>query len=299
MTLTFPVAPMKAGLGSLPVDDDRWAYEIKYDGYRTLARVDGETVRLHSSNLLDVTARYPELAELYDGVHSSSAILDAEFVVLDDDGRPRFDLVQRHERAGALFVFDVLQIDGRDTIGLPYEDRRRLLEQLVEPGDHWIVPSHRVGGGAALLDATGAQGLEGIMAKRLGSTYTPGKRSPNWRKIKHRRRVDVLIGGFTAGEGNRQGAFGSLLVGRDDGKGLVFAGGVGTGFDGRTLHELTARLRALATRACPFDQLPPASYRRAATWVEPELTATIEIAEFTNDGLVRHASFIELTKDTP
>ncbi|MEJ7799510.1 MAG: hypothetical protein WKF60_03270, partial [Ilumatobacter sp.] len=257
MTLTFPVAPMKAGLGSLPVDDDRWAYEIKYDGYRTLARVDGETVQLHSSNLLDVTARYPELAELHDGVHSSSAILDAEFVVLDDDGRPRFDLVQRHERAGALFVFDVLQIDGRDTIGLPYEDRRRLLEQLVEPGDHWAVPSHRVGGGAALIEATGAEGLEGIMAKRLGSTYTPGKRSPNWRKIKHRRRVDVVIGGFTAGGGNRRGAFGSLLVGRHDGEGLVFAGGVGTGFDSRTLDELTARLRALTTRACPFDQLPP------------------------------------------
>ncbi|MEO6652922.1 MAG: non-homologous end-joining DNA ligase [Ilumatobacteraceae bacterium] len=299
MALTFPVSPMKAGLGSLPVDDDRWAYEIKYDGYRTLARVAGSTVQLQSSNLIDVTARYPELAELHEGVHAGSAILDAEFVVLDDDGRPRFDLVQRHTRAGALFVFDVLQIDGRDTIGLPYEDRRRLLEQLVEPGDHWAVPSHRVGGGAALLDATGDQGLEGIMAKRLGSSYVPGKRSPNWRKIKHRLRVDVVIGGFTAGDGNRHGTFGSLLVGRREGEALLFAGGVGTGFDHRTLEALTERLRGRVTTDCPFDQLPPTSYRRAASWVEPDLTATIEIAEFTNDGLVRHASFIELIEETP
>ncbi len=299
MTLAFPLAPMKAGLGSLPLDDERWAYEIKYDGYRTLAQIDGAGVRLQSTNLLDVTSKYPELANLHEGVHAGSAILDGEFVVLDDDGRPRFELVQRHQRAGALYLFDVLQVDGHDTIGLPYEDRRRLLEQLVEPGDHWAVPSHRVGGGAELLEATGAQELEGVMAKRLGSTYTPGKRSPNWRKIKHRRRVEVMIGGFTAGDGNRHGTFGSLLVGRRDGDSLVFAGGVGTGFDHRTLDRLSEQLRAIVTPDCPFDQLPPTSYRRTAIWVEPELTATIEIAEFTNDGLVRHASFIDLTEDAP
>ena len=295
MALTFPVAPMKAGLGELPVDDDRWAYEIKYDGYRTLVAIDDGEVRLQSTKGIDVTARYPELADLHEGVHAGSAILDGEFVVLDDDGRPRFDLVQRHERAGALYLFDVLQIDGHDTIGLPYEDRRRLLDQLVEPGDHWMVPSHRIGGGADLLAATGEQGLEGIMAKRLGSAYTPGKRSPNWRKIKHRRRVDVVIGGFTAGDGNRHGSFGSLLVGRHVDQHLVFAGGVGTGFDSATLARLTDLLRSRVSDTCPFAQPPPASYRRTATWVEPDLVATVDIAEFTNDGFVRHASFIDLT----
>ena len=294
MALTFPVAPMKAGLGELPVDDDRWAYEIKYDGYRTLVAIDDQAVRVQSTKGIDVTTRYPELAGVHEGVHAGSAILDGEFVVLDDDGRPRFDLVQRHERPGALYVFDVLQIDGHDTIGLPYEDRRRLLDQLVEPGDHWMVPSHRIGAGAELLAATGEQGLEGIMAKRLGSLYTPGKRSTSWRKIKHRRRVDVVIGGFTAGDGNRHGSFGSLLVGRPvDGR-LVFAGGVGTGFDSATLDRLTDLLRSRVTDSCPFSRLPPASYRRTATWVEPDLVATVEIAEFTNDGLVRHASFIDL-----
>lgn len=299
MALTFPVEPMKASLGSLPTDDDRWAYEVKYDGYRTLAFVDGGSVRLQSTKGLDVTGTYPELRRLPEGVHADTAVLDGEFVVLDDDGRPRFELVQRHERAGALYVFDVLRIDGHDTIGLPYEQRRSLLDQLVEPGDHWMVPSHRVGDGAALLAATGEQGLEGIMAKRLGSLYTPGKRTPNWRKIKHRRRVDVVIGGFTTGDGNRSSTFGALLVGRWDGDRLAFAGGVGTGFSQATLESLTDRLRTLRTDACPFDPPPPAAYRRGAVWVDPRLTATIEMTEFTNDGFVRHASFVTLREDTP
>jgi bifunctional non-homologous end joining protein LigD len=292
--LTFPVDPMKATLGDLPADDDRWAYEIKYDGYRTLAFVDDGAARLQSTSRRDVTGAYPELAGLAGSVHARSAVLDGELAVLDDDGRPRFELMQRHERPAVLFVFDVLRVGEHDTVALAYEDRRRLLEQLVEPGDHWTVPSYRIGGGAALLAATGEQGLEGIMAKRLGSPYIPGKRSPNWRKIKHRHRVDVVVGGFTAGSGTRAATFGSLLVGRPTADGLVFAGGVGTGFDQRQLDELTTRLRSIETAECPFVELPPPSYRRTATWVEPVLTATLEIAEFTNDGLVRHASFVAL-----
>ena len=298
MVLSFPVKPMKAGLGQLPTNDDEWAYEIKYDGYRTLAFVDDGHVRLQSTNLHDVTPTYPELAELPTGIHAETAILDAEFVVLGDDGRPRFELVQRHERPGALYIFDVLRIGDHDTIALPYEDRRRLLDQLVEPGDSWVVPAHRVGDGEALLTATDEQGLEGVMAKRLGSAYVPGKRSPNWRKIKNRRRVDVVIGGFTTGDGNRASTFGSLLVGRWLGDTLVFAGGVGTGFGQRTLETLHRQLTDLEVADCPFDPAPPAAYRRQAHWVEPLLTATIELAEFTNDGLVRHASFIELTDTT-
>jgi bifunctional non-homologous end joining protein LigD len=295
--ITFPVPPMKATLGGLPTDDDRWAYEIKYDGYRTLAFVDGGGVRLQSTNLRDVTDSYPELSGLPGGVHADSAVLDGELVVLDADGRPRFDLIQRHERPGVLFVFDVLRIGEHDAIGLPYEDRRRVLEQLVDPGDHWVVPSYRVGGGADLLAATGAQGLEGIMAKRLGSTYVPGKRSPNWRKIKHRRRIEVVIGGFTTGEGNRAGSFGALLVGLPGDAGLVFAGGIGTGFDQRRLDELTEQLRSRVTADCPFTELPPASYRRHATWVVPDLVAVVEITELTNDGLVRHGSFVDLVDE--
>lgn len=294
MTLSFPVAPMKGVLGELPHDDERWSYEVKWDGYRTLVFVDGDRVRVQSASGRDVTVAYPELAALPDGLHTDRAILDGELVVFDDDGRPRFELMQRHEREAVLHVFDILHLDGHDTIELPYDDRRRLLAQAVEPGANWLVPAHRIGGGVELLTATGEQGLEGVMAKRLDSPYQPGKRSPNWRKVKHRRRVEVVIGGFTRGVGNRSSTFGSLLVGRPDGDRLVFAGGVGTGFDQPTLDALAAGMRDLTVDDCPFDPVPAANHRRHATWVEPILHAEIEIAEFTNDGLVRHASFLRL-----
>lgn len=294
--LRFPVAPMKATLSTLPGDDERWAYEIKWDGYRTLAFVDAGRVRLQSTNLLDVTAKWPELGELAGGVHAERAILDGELVVLDDVGRPRFELIQRHERQAAFYVFDVLSIEGQDTIELPYENRRRLLADLVDPGDNWMVPAHRVGDGAALLEATVDQELEGVMAKRLGSPYQPGKRTPNWRKVKNRTRVEVVIGGYTEGTGNRSSTFGALLVGRFDGDTLVFAGGVGTGFKQRVLEDLNGRLKALRTDHCPFEPAPPREYLRGATWVEPVLRAIVEIAEFTNDGFVRHSSFIELSQ---
>jgi len=165
VALTFPVAPMKGVLGALPPDGDRWSFEVKWDGYRTVVLVDGGEVRVQSGSGRDVTAAYPELGTMADGVLADQAILDGELVVFDDDGMPRFELMQRHEREAVLHVFDVLQVDGHDTIELPYEDRRRLLEQLVEPGGNWLVPGHQIGGGAELLAATGAQGLEGVNSK--------------------------------------------------------------------------------------------------------------------------------------
>lgn len=293
MTISFPVTPMKGVLGTLPPDDG-WAFEIKWDGYRTIAFVDDGTVRLQSSSGRDVTATYPELAGFADGVHARRAVIDTELVVVGDDGRPRFELVQRHERQAALYAFDVLEIDGTDAISLPYEQRRQLLEQLVEPGSNWMVPAYRIGDGAALLEATREQQLEGVMAKRIDSTYQPGARSQAWRKVKNRQRIDVVIGGFTAGTGNRSNTFGALLVGVPADGHLAFAGGVGTGFDQRTLETMTRQLGSLVTDECPFDPPPPTAYRRTATWVRPELTATLEIAELTNDGYVRQASFVGL-----
>jgi bifunctional non-homologous end joining protein LigD len=297
VALQFPVQPMKAAMGSLPheAEDHLWAYEIKWDGYRTLAFVHDGQVRLQSSNALDVTAKYPELGDLPGAVHAASAVLDGELVVLDSQGRPSFEGLQRHTTEVVFQAFDLLQLNGHDTTGLPYEDRRKLLADVVHAGPHWTVPSHRVGDGAALLAATAAQGLEGVMAKRLGSVYRPGKRSPDWRKVKNRVRTEVVVGGFTAGTGNRSSTFGALLVGRprEDGT-LAFAGGVGTGFDQRRLDELTRQLRGLSTSTCPFEPPPPRTAAVGATWVRPDLRAVVEIAEFTNDGLVRHASFIDL-----
>ncbi|MGI9053548.1 MAG: non-homologous end-joining DNA ligase [Ilumatobacteraceae bacterium] len=294
MTLRFPVAPMKASLGTLPSEEAGWAFEIKWDGYRTLAFVEAGEVRLQSSNLHDVTHKYPELAGLASGVAAGRAVLDGELVVVDDQGHPRFELIQRHERQAALFVFDVLSIDDHDVVALPYEERRRLLGELLETGENWAVPAHRIGGGAELLAATGARELEGVMAKRLGTSYRPGARTKEWRKVKHRRRAEVVIGGYSPGTGNRSSSFGALLVGRWVDGVLAFAGGVGTGFTQRRLDELIARLRALRTAECPFHPPPPTAYRRGALWVEPVLTAIVELAEFTNDGYVRQASFIDL-----
>ncbi len=294
--LVFPVVPMKAKLGSLPpeVDDHDWAYEIKWDGYRTVVFVDGDDVRLQSSSGLDLTGRWPEVAAISGSVHAERAILDGEMVVLNDDGVPSFEMLQRADRPAVFHAFDVLAIGDHDTITLPYLDRRRLLGELVEPGPNWLAPAHRVGDGAELLAATAARGLEGIVAKRIASPYRPGVRTDDWRKIKHRRRLEVVIGGFTEGTGNRASSFGALLVGRPEGDRLSFAGGVGTGFTQRRLDELRRRLDELVVADTPFDPPPPPAHCRGATWVRPELRAVVEMAELTNDGLVRHASFLGL-----
>lgn len=298
MSLAFPVPPMKAGLGNTPVGDG-WAFEVKWDGYRTLVFVSPEGVRLQSTSGKDVTDRWPEFAGLAGALNASTAILDAELLVFDDDGRPDFALVQRSgvgsDREAVLHVFDVLSVNGTDTIDLPYLNRRNLLDSLIESSPNWLVPAHQIGDGDALLAATAAKGLEGVIAKRVDSAYRPGTRSKDWIKIKNRTVVEVTIGGFTSGTGNRTDSFGALLVGRSNNHGeLVFAGGVGTGFDQPTLVSLRRQLDAITVDECPFSEVPSAKHRRGARWVAPELRATIEIAEFTNDGLVRHASFIGL-----
>jgi bifunctional non-homologous end joining protein LigD len=181
MTTSFPVMPMKASLGSMP-DGDEWAFEIKWDGYRTIVHVFNGDVRLQSAAGHDVTSRWPELNGIASAVNANSAILDGELLVFDDDGRPRFDLVQRSgvgaskrvdepRREAAIHLFDVLEIDGTDTTGLDYLGRRQLLSQLIEPGPNWLVPAHQIGDGTSLLTATREQDLEGVIAKRINSVW--------------------------------------------------------------------------------------------------------------------------------
>jgi bifunctional non-homologous end joining protein LigD len=288
---------MKAVGGELPTDDDAWAYEVKWDGYRAVAFVGPEGVRLQSTNLLDLTPRWPELAGLAAGVHAKTAVLDGEVVALDPNGIPRFELLQQGELPVTYVVFDVLAVDGRSTTDLPYEDRHRLLEQLVEPGTHWLVTPSTVGGGQDLLDAARSLGLEGLMAKRLGSPYQTGKRSPAWRKVKVRRQQELVIGGWTPGTGNRADTFGAILVGYYEDDSLRYGGAVGTGFDQRRLTQLLATFRRLASDRCPFNPPPPRAVARTAQWVRPELVAQVAFAEWTFDGLVRQASFLRLRDD--
>ncbi len=303
---------MKGVSGPLPTDGG-WAYEIKWDGMRVVAEVDG-TVTAHSANDLEVADRFPELQGLAGHLAGHRAVLDGEVVVLDDLGRADFSRLQnrmhvsRPDKVAALradhpvtfVVFDLLHLDDTPTLELPYVDRRALLAELVEPGPAWLVPDHQVDHGQQLFDAAAATGIEGVMAKRLDSRYLPGRRSPSWRKVKVRRRQELVIGGWTAGTGGRAASLGALLVGVHEPEGgpLRFAGGVGTGFTDDTLVLLQRELATRTIEACPFEPPPPrAALRTPATWVRPELVAEVAFAEWTPDGRVRHGSYLGLRAD--
>jgi bifunctional non-homologous end joining protein LigD len=289
-----------------PAEDAAWAYEVKWDGYRVLAEVTHDigagtgSVRLWSSNGNDRTERFGAVTGVWEGLNAASAVLDGEVVALGPDGSVSFQLVQRNEGALRYVIFDVLAVNGRDTTGLAYTDRRRLLDQLLEPGPAWEVGAWQIGGGAALAAATAAAGHEGVIAKRADSRYLPGVRSPVWRKVKHRRQQEVVIGGWLPGSGARASTFGALLVGVHDGAGaLRYSGRVGTGFDDATLRALLAALEARATPTMPFAATPPFTRAelRSARWVRPELVAEVAFTEWSIDGHLRHPSFLGLRDD--
>ena len=212
------VVPMLARLADLPSDPQRWAFEVKWDGVRALAYSEPGRLRLEARSGNDITKRYPELHRLNRALSSHSAILDGEIVAFDDQGRPSFGRLQHRmhiaseaqakrlskESPVAYVVFDLLWLDGHSVMALPYAERRELLERLELKGPNWQVPDHVVGDGRDLQAATRAQGLEGIVAKRLDSPYEPGRRSVAWRKIKNVQRTDVVVCGWMPGEGRRK-----------------------------------------------------------------------------------------------
>jgi len=308
------LVPMKATAGELPSGDD-WGYEVKWDGMRALVYVDHGAVRVQSYNERDVTMSWPELSEIGTAVTAETALLDGELVATDDAGRPSFGRLQQRmhltkaaevaARAAEVpvtyVVFDLLHLDGHDLTRQPLADRRRLLDQVLEPGPAWRVsPLHD--DGVALLAAADANGLEGVVAKRLDSTYDTGRRTRTWLKVKVRRRQEMVIGGWLSGEGNRSGRIGALLVGYHDRAGdggpLRFAGRVGTGFTDAELRRLDGVLAPLTTDECPFDPPPPrAEMLRKPRWVRPELVAELAFGEWTGDGRLRHPSYLGLRTD--
>ena len=287
------LAPMLASPGPLPVEDGRWAYEVKWDGFRALVAVDGEQVSLRSRTGLDTTRDFPSLAAVRAPV---SVLLDAEVVALDGAGRPDFGLLQNRGRQSAplaLIVFDVLHLAGRSLLDEPYDDRRARLEDLGLTGAQ--VPPAFIAGGAALLDSTREQGLEGVVAKRRDSRYEPGRRSDCWVKVKNVRRQSAVVVGWRPGEGGRAGHLGSLLLAVQGPGGLVYVGRVGTGFRQADLVALTARLADLAEDR-PTCEVPP-DVGRQARWVRPELVAEVELTGWTRDGRLRHPSYKGLRAD--
>ena len=305
------VVPMYARPSRLPPDDARWGYEVKWDGVRAIAYVTGAGLRLESRNLNDVTRQYPEVGGVADALAGHRAVLDGEIASFDERGRPSFERLQgrmhltdaaaigRRMRLTpvAYLVFDLLWLDGDSLLKLPYSERRERLEALGLEGASWRTPGYHAGDGAALLAATGEQGLEGIVAKRLDSAYEPGRRGGSWLKVKNTRRQELVIGGWQPGEGRRRARIGALLMGYHDAAAspaLIYAGKVGTGFDDAALADLALRLAPLERRSSPFEGRQP---ERGSVFVEPLLVAEIDFGEWTSQGMLRHPSYKGLRAD--
>jgi bifunctional non-homologous end joining protein LigD len=306
------LTPMLAGLGRLPGDPERWSFEVKWDGVRAIAYIRPGRLRLESRNLNEITDAYPEVRGILLDIGMREVVLDGEIVAFGEDGRPSFERLQRRMHVTSpsavrrlaqsspvvYAVFDLLHLDGHSLMGLPYTERRERLEGLALAGPAWRVPAAHPGAGQALLQATAAQGLEGIVAKRLDSRYEPGRRTGGWLKIKHTRRQELVIGGWIPGEGRRTDRIGALLMGYHEPDGaLRYAGRVGTGFTDATLRDLAARLAPLRRADSPFDRAP--RLPRNAQFVAPELVAEIELREWTREGIMRAPSFKGLREDKP
>ncbi|MFN2626796.1 MAG: non-homologous end-joining DNA ligase, partial [Mycobacteriales bacterium] len=290
---------------------DEWSYEFKWDGVRTIAFVDGGRVRLQSRNALDSTKAYPELRQLGLSLGSRRVVLDGEIVAMDEAGRPSFSALQprMHVTSEAkarrlvdeipitYLAFDLLYLDTQSTMALPFRERRALLESLALDGPSWQTPPSFTGDGDAVLTASKTQQLEGVIAKRLDSPYLPGRRADWWRKIKNQQRQEVVIGGWTHGEGGRAGQIGALLIGVYDGTKLHYAGHVGTGFNQATLVDLASRLKPLARKTSPFADAVPRAHAAKAEWVDPKLVCDVEFTEWTRDGRLRHPSYKGLRND--
>jgi bifunctional non-homologous end joining protein LigD len=307
------IRSMLAVPGSLPSpsEDDRWGYEMKWDGVRAVVYAEGGQVRVMSRNDRDITETYPELRALGPALGSRQCILDGEIVRFGDDGRASFAALQPRmhvtkpaqvrrlaEQMPVVYLaFDLLHLDGRSTLDLPYRDRRELLESLELAGRSWQTPPYFPGSGAAAMQVSRDQGLEGIVAKRLESRYEPGRRSGSWVKVKTFRTQEVVIGGWKPGSGRREGGVGSLLLGVNTDDGLVYAGKVGTGFTQQMLDDLGRMLRPLERKTSPFAGEVPRDVARDAHWVTPRLVGEVEFAEWTRDGRLRAPSWRGLRAD--
>jgi bifunctional non-homologous end joining protein LigD len=316
VTMPEHLLPMLASPGELPRHEAEWAFELKWDGVRAIAYVQPGRLRVESRNLNDIGARYPELRALGRQLGMREAVLDGEIVAFDEHGAPSFERLQgrmhltsestirRFARDAPVtyVIFDLLHLDGRSTVELPYRERRALLEQLELNGPAWQTPAYHTGNGRGLLAATAERRLEGLLAKQLESPYRPGERSRQWLKIKNTARQELVIGGWLPGKGRRTGQLGALLMGyyEKDGRRRVlrYAGRVGTGFDEAELERLGAALDSRKRRSSPFAERgvqPP----REARFVKPELLAEIEFSHWTQERILRHSVYRGLRADKP
>ena len=311
------LVPMMATLVPEPFDDDKWIFEPKWDGVRALAICQRDETALLSRNQNDITVTYPEFAKLHDRLVCNDAIVDGEIVAMQS-GRPSFERLQSrinlqnerdiarmaNEIPATFIAFDLLYIDGKSLINEPVEVRKELLDELVVTTDQVQVSPYTEGDGINLFETAKAMKLEGIVGKKLGCPYKPGKRVREWVKIKTIYEADLVIGGWTPGEGSRSSTFGALLVGAYEDGELRFTGSVGTGFSEKLLDEVLPKLKELETKNCPFvvDPRKTGGSRfgkpiKNPRWVKPELVARVEFRELTSVGKLRAPSFKGLRAD--
>jgi bifunctional non-homologous end joining protein LigD len=286
------IHPMLAESVEKAFDGAEWLFEIKWDGYRAIAFLEGGKVRLVSRNQNDLTPRYPELKGMASSIKAKTAILDGEVVALDDEGKASFSLMQQRtgfrpggKRAAGnadvpvlYYAFDLLYLDGYDWRRVPLEERKRKLAELVATGEAVRYSDHYEERGKALFEMARQKGLEGIVAKKRNSFYEE-RRSREWLKIKIRHRLECVIGGYTEPEGSRA-HFGSLVLGLYDKQGrLIHVGQAGSGFDQKSLDAIWKILKKLETKKNPF--FGEVEALRKVFWVKPELVAEIEFAEWT------------------
>jgi bifunctional non-homologous end joining protein LigD len=301
------IEPMAATLADRAFRDDDWLFEIKWDGYRVEAVVKDGAAKTFTRNGNDAEAYFPRLLTKATWIDAREAIVDGEVVAIGEDGLPSFSLLQEATGgASTRFVyqaFDLLFLDGRSLLAVPLESRKQLLRSILRGDDRRVrFADHVIGEGVAFHEAAKTQGLEGVIAKHRRSVYEPGKRSRAWLKIKIRPEQELVVGGWTPGEGAAKD-LGAVVVGvyEREGRGkpkLRFAGKVGSGFNGATRKRLRERLAALETDDSPFDPPPPRDYRgrwggelRNVVWVRPELVIRAELGGWTRDGIVRQAAF--------
>ncbi|MFQ5517859.1 MAG: non-homologous end-joining DNA ligase [Acidimicrobiia bacterium] len=299
------IQPMLASPWPEPFSDDDWSFEVKWDGVRVLLYWDGETTRLRSRSGRDITDTYPEVKGF---CAPAPLVIDGEVVAMDSDGRPSFERLQsrmnlsapgRITSSGAavpvsFIAFDLPHFRG-DFTHAPLEERRAELDNLDLPSG--FVTSEAVdGAGDAIWQFVTGRGLEGMIAKRKGSRYTPGERSPDWRKIPRRMRARAVVAGFTPGSGARTETFGALVLGMWRHGSLQCVGSVGTGFDDGSLSAIREALGEMTLERSPF---PPDQDVPTATWVHPALVAVVEFKEWTVAQRMRAPAFVGFTDDDP
>lgn len=287
-------------------DGDDWLHEIKFDGYRMVCRIDGGKVRFISRNGKDWTARFPALCEAASTLSLVNGMLDGEVVILQPDGTTSFQALQNaFQTKGTapflFYAFDLLHFDGYDVRKAPLEERKALLRRLLPDNTDspFKYSDHVIGDGPKFFAEAARLKLEGIISKRLGRPYTPG-RGLDWLKVKCSLREEFVIGGFTAPSGARR-HFGALLLGYyDTNHKLIYAGRVGTGFDDHTLSSLHDKFTNLVQKNSPFENLTGnTGQARGVTWLKPSLVAQVVFSNWTDERQLRHPSYQGLREDKP